>query len=163
MDRRIADATWWTAVFSALNRFSDAHIGSLVIITAEGDSLNEDDHFDSFKTSQWAMVSPRDSVLARNHSAKNVRLLGLCVRCQSHQTNLKASEKAITNEAEQSFHEASTRNSSVPAEGTVFSVGQDQKRSGRQPVGSRKFERQHDRIASHILQIFKTFHTPSRF
>ena len=129
-NRRIPDATWWTAVFTALDRFSDAHVGSLVIITAEGDPLNEDDHLDSFKTSQWAMVSPRDSVLARNHSAKNVRLLGLCVRCQSRQTNLKASEQAITNEAEQSFDEASTRNSSVPAEGTVFSVGQDQKISG---------------------------------
>ena len=48
----------------------DALAGSLVVLTAEGDLLIEDDHIESSKTGKWAMMSPTDSVLAQIHQAK---------------------------------------------------------------------------------------------
>ena len=47
------------------------------LITAEGDFLLEDNHFESSNTSKWAMVSPIESLLARIHQAKNARFLRL--------------------------------------------------------------------------------------
>ena len=40
----------------------DAHAGSLVVLTAEGHSLPEDDHFGSLTTCTWAVVGPIVSI-----------------------------------------------------------------------------------------------------
>ena len=51
----------------------DALAGSLVVTSAERYLLFEDDHFESFKTGTWAMVSPMDLSLTKIHQAKSIR------------------------------------------------------------------------------------------
>ena len=50
----------------------NALVRSQVVLTAEGDLSLEDNKFESLKTGKWAMVSPKDSILAKIHQQKRI-------------------------------------------------------------------------------------------
>ena len=48
----------------------EALAGSLTDFTEEGDFLLEDQNLESLKNGPWAVVSPIDSILSKNHQAE---------------------------------------------------------------------------------------------